>query len=54
MSYCQHQLDAKRLICLKCGRAYDVTHADTIQEFVCVWCKKERVSDVNGVPMDGP
>ena len=55
MSYCQHQRNATRLICTVCQKPYDVTHADKIEVFVCMWCaKKAPVTDINGVVMTDP
>jgi uncharacterized CHY-type Zn-finger protein len=51
--YDQHQKHATRLICGRCKQPYDVTHAEALEHFVCAWCKRERVNDVNGNPMEG-
>lgn len=37
-SYDEHQRDAKRLICTRCQKPYDVTRAELIKTFVCVPC----------------
>jgi hypothetical protein len=61
--YDQHQKHATRLICGRCKQPYDVTHAEALEHFVCVWCRRvqdvrvfinsERACDVNGNPMEG-
>jgi hypothetical protein len=52
--YDQHQKQATRLVCQRCKKPYDVTHGDTIREFICQWCKRlQRSCDVGGVPMEG-
>jgi hypothetical protein len=61
MSYCQHQRNATRLICSVCQKPYDVTHAERIAVFTCLWCTKAAtvrpkpaIVDISGVVMTDP
>lgn len=53
--YDQHQRNARRLLCTICQKLYDVTNAETLdpKAFICAFCTRPRVTDVNGVPMEG-
>lgn len=40
MTYDQHQLDAKLLICVKCGKKFHVTNiAHTLKGWICSSCR---------------
>ena len=52
-SYCENQANATRLVCARCAKPYDVTHAEKIAVFVCAWCKPRRATDISGNQMEG-
>lgn len=39
MSYDQHQLDAKLIVCATCKREYFVTNTEPSQPYVCIACR---------------
>jgi hypothetical protein len=60
-TYCQNQRNAKRLICSVCQKPYDVTHAERLAVFTCMWCTKAAtvrprpaIVDLGGVVMTDP
>jgi hypothetical protein len=61
-TYCQNQRNATRLICTVCHKPYDVTHAERLAVFTCVWCArnaaivrhKPAIVDISGNVMTDP